>query len=860
MAHPEAGYRLPREIVPQAYAIDLTTTPRRKGFSGSVAIEVCLVAATDSIVLHARGLKLGEVAARVGRKRIPATVRYQRARETASLHFDRELPQGDLTLELTFAGRLDPRMHGLYLARSGPEVAVASQCEAADARAIFPCFDEPDRKATFNWTVRTDPGLTVITNGVPKGSRKDPKTGLAVHRFEPTPVLPTYLAAVAVGRFDATQVRHVRGVPCRVVVPEGKLAQAEFAEEVTDAVLPWFTTYFAQRYHYAKIDQVAVPGFDAGAMENAGAIFYRQQLLLLDEATASWHGRKQIAETIAHEIAHQWFGNRVTMHWWDDLWLNEAFATWISHKAVDGWRPDWRIWDDFLVLRRAAMGLDALESTHPIYAPVESPAQATEMFDAITYYKGCCVLRQLEAWIGEGPFREGLRSYMRRYKDRNAAGADLWHAIGVAADIDVDTVAQSWTEQAGFPVVHFEASERAGRTVLHVAQRRFFARHDLRDTGNVRWFLPLQIRWSDGKRTHVHRALVREREEAIELPGRAVWVHGNADSIGFYRVELSEKLLDAVAGAVRELTPAERQALLDDVWALVLAGAQPIDRFLDLLAAFRGDADYVVVEAMAARAAVLLHRLADEATVPALRRFLHQLFAPALAALGWEGAADEGPDRAVARAELVGVLGELCRDEAVLDRATALAEVEAADPSAVEPNLAGVVVRLSAIRADRKRVDRLVGEYLARRERRASPEEQSRYLRALAAVEKSGPLREVLSLTLGETIPQEQLVSVLRALFARPTQAVATWRFLQRNWAAVAGRTGPMAISHLVEATGRLPAQHKREIERFFAKHPVEEARRALQQALEEIDLYAALREREGPRLSAWLARHEGAR
>ena len=855
MAHEEAGFRLPRDVVPRAYAIDLTATPRRKAFDGIVSIRVELRAPQDAIVLHARGLSLREVVARVGRKRHVARVRYQRDRETASLHFDAALPAGEVELEIAFAGKLDPRMHGLYLARSGPEVAIASQCEAADARAIFPCFDEPDRKATFEWTVRTDPGLLVITNGVPRSVRTDRASGLAVHRFEPTPVLPTYLVAVAIGRFEATDPRVVRGVPCRVVVPEGKLAQAAFAEEAAAAVLSWFTDWFGQRYHYGKIDQVAIPGFDAGAMENAGAIFYRQQLLLLDDATTSWHGRKQIAETIAHEIAHQWFGNRVTMCWWDDLWLNEAFATWISHKAVDAWHPAWRIWDDFQVMRRSALGLDALESTHPIYAPVASPAQATEMFDAITYYKGCCVLRQLEGWLGEEPFRAGLRAYMKRFRDRNAAGADLWRAIGEAAGTDVDTVARSWTEQAGFPLVRIEAREQGGATVLRVRQRRFFARPGAGEADETLWALPLQIRWSDGTRTHVQRALVREREAEIELPGRAAWVHGNADAVGFYRVELDDASLERVAAAAAQLTPAERQSLLDDLWALVMAARTPIDRFLDLLAAFAGETDYAVLEAMASRAGTLLYRIADPDAEAPLRAFFRGLFGPSLDSLGWDPAADEPPERAVARAQAVGALGELGRDAQVLDRAEALAAEERADAGSVDANLAGAVVRLSAIRADKRRLAALVTEYLARRARGAPPEEQARYLRAFGAVEAPSALREVQQLSLGETVPQEQIVSVLRSLFARPAGALATWKFFRGNWEAIAGRTGPMGISHLVESLGRLPRTSRREVERFFAQHPVEEARRALRQALEEIDLYADLRDREAPRLAAWLQR-----
>lgn len=853
MAHEStAGFRLPRHVVPRSYEIDIDATPRRKGFSGAVRIEVELREPVREIVLHARSLSLRDGLVRVGGRRHPARVRLQRERETATLHFDRELPAGPARIEIAFSGRLDPRMRGLYLARSGSEIAIVSQCEAADARAIFPCFDEPDRKATIAWRVRTDPDLAVVTNGIPKGTRRERKTGRVIHTFEPTPVLPTYLAAVAVGPFEATATRRVAGVPCRVLVPPGKRSLATFAEEVTDVVLPWFTRYFGQRYHYGKIDQVAVPGFDAGAMENAGAIFYRQELLLTDEATGSWRARKQIAETIAHEISHQWFGNRVTMAWWDDLWLNEAFATWVSHKAVDEWRPEWRIWDDFQVLRRAAMDLDALENTHPIYAPVESPAQATENFDAITYYKGCCVVRQIEAWIGPEPFREGLRAYLRRHRDGNATGPDLWRALGKAAGRDVERVARSWTEQPGFPLVRIEASERGGRTVLRLAQRRFFATPGRHEGEESVWALPVQIRWFDGERIRLHRALLEGPVGEVELEGRAAWIHGNASGIGFYRVDLDEPLLAATAAAAPRLEPVERQVLLDDLWALVVAGKAPLERYLDLLQAFAGETDYTVLESLVGQAATLLHRITPEGSIPALRTRLRDVFAPSFDALGWEARDGEGPDVAVARAAAIAALGDLCRDPTVLRRARVWAEREKGDPAAVDPNLAAVVVRLAAIGGDKRRLQTFVAEYLARSGRGASPEEQGRWLRALSAFESPAALRALLELCTTETIPQEQLPIVLRGLLARPRQALVTWRFLQRNWESIAGRIGPMAIGRLIEALGVLPRRHRPEVERFFARHPVPEAARSLQQALEEMDLYEELRRREGPRLAAW--------
>ncbi|AKU90034.1 M1 family metallopeptidase [Vulgatibacter incomptus] len=852
----ETAYRLPRDVVPSAYEIDLDVSLRRRGFSGTVIVTARVAKATDQVVLHGRGLRVIEAFAKVGRRRLAAKVKADAAAQTLTLRFDQELPKGELTLTLSYTGKLDPGMNGLYLAKNGPERAIASQCEAAEARAIFPCWDEPDRKATLQWTVRTDPGLTVVTNGAPVSVRRDPKTGTEVHRFEPTKVLPTYLAAVTVGRYEATAVRKVAGTPCRVLALPGKLDQARFAEEVTDQVLPWFTQYFGQRYRYGKLDQVALPAFDAGAMENAGAIFYRQQLLLMDEATTSWHGKKQIAETIAHEIAHQWFGNRVTMRWWDDLWLNEAFATWVSHKAVDEWQPGWRIWDDFQAMRRNAMGLDALETTHPIYSEVESPGQVTELFDAITYYKGCCVLRQIEAWLGAEAFRDGLRVYIDRYKDKNAAGADLWRALGEASGSDVGALAESWILQSGLPLVRIEAKESGGRTVLRLSQRRFFARPEAAEKPNdQRWKIPVQIRWSDGKKISTSRILLEENEIEHELPGKAAWLHGNADGVGFYRVALSQDLLARLTGAGLEgLTAVERQTLLDDAWALVLCGQAPIDRFLDLLAAYRNERDYVVLEAVAGRLDVLVHRLADEASLPALRAFVGELLRPALADLGWEPEPGGDPARASARAAVIAALGDLARDEDVLREATLRADQERAAPASVDANLASVVVRLAALTGDKRRLDTYVAEYERRRQRRAPPEEQLRYLGALSAFERPALVKAVLELSLSDVVPQESMVGVLRPLLSRPASTLATWRFLSSRWSEVVERAGLMQISRLVEGLGALPLAKRGEMKRFFEAHPVEEARRAIAIALQEMELRDELRKREAPRLAAWIA------
>ncbi|HEY0840133.1 MAG TPA: M1 family metallopeptidase, partial [Vulgatibacter sp.] len=504
----------------------------------------------------------------------------------------------------------------------------------------------------------------------------------------------------------------------------------------------------------------------------------------------------------------------------------------------------------------------------------------------ITYYKGCCVLRQLEAWVGPGSFRDGLRGYLRRFKDGNAAGEDLWEAIGASSGVDVAGFASSWTRQEGFPLVSIDAEERGGRTVLRLSQRRFYSRPEaMEEESDQRWAIPLRLRWSDGTQVHTEAVLLDAAEAEHELPGRAEWIHGNADGIGFYRVELSAALVSrlaahgpsarempapsarsapspksskrAVSGrspkgrapsepaalvgttgagaALDALTPVERQVLLDDQWALVLCGRQPIGTFLDLLSAFHGEKDYVVLEALVGRLDVLVNRVAPKEALPALRAFVGDLLRPAHEELGWGEGPGDDPSRAVARAVLISGLGDLARDEATLRRAAAVADEECRSPASVDANLAAVAVRLAALKGTSSTLDNFVAEYRSRRDRRASPEEQLRYLGALSAFEKPALAKAVLDLTLSDTVPQESMVSLLRPLMARPATAELAWRFLKDRWQEVVSRAGLMQLSRLVEGLGALPLSKKREVESFFAAHPVEEARRALAQALEEM-------------------------
>lgn len=851
-----SDYRLPRILWPRHYDIDLQASPRRQGFAGNLTIFADLLESTNVMELHARDLAVSHVFVSAKRVKMKGVANQHSDRETVTLVFPKPVPKGKIVIELFFKGTFNASMHGLYIAKDGSERAIVSQCEATDARAIFPCLDEPEFKATLGWTVTTDLGLVVVTNGVLKSSRRSGKQ--VTHIFKPTRVIPTYLAALAIGKFESTKVKRIAGTPSRVLCGQGKLGQTDFAMAVTQHVLPWFQKYFGQKYNYQKLDQVAVPGFDAGAMENVGAIFYRQNLLLMQPETASWQGQKRIAEVIAHEIAHQWFGNLVTMKWWDDLWLNEAFATWIAYKVVDLWRKDWRLWDDFLESKESALAADALVNTHPIYTEVKSPAQATELFDVITYEKGCAVLRMTENYLGDETFRKGIQSYQKVFKNKNATGADLWQKLDEASGETVGEMMQSWITQPGFPLLSMNVSPGTGGTRLHVKQRRFFAnRTEMQKANTQTWTIPVTVVYEAGNGRQEHRLMVRGSDETFLLPvDSPSWVYANANATGFYRTQLADEMLDRLLGnGLGHLAPAERLTLLDDQWALTRNGLSDIQRFMNVLSAFRHEHDHVVLRSVVSRLLYLDQFVVTEKSRSALANYCTWLLGHQLQEMGWERLPDETPAQASRRALIIDALGVVGRQAEVWAQAEERVELEMRDPASIEPNLAGVVVQLGAVRGDVQQYERYVRTFTERKKKKAAPELQSRYLGGLTSFEDPNIIEKVLRLCLDEVVPQEQLRTVLTPLLAKRASQQATWAFLKRHWRTLSLKVGTMGVSRLVEATGSLPVQMREDVAEFFKKNPVEQAQRAMHKALESMDLRRDLLDREQARLSQWLAR-----
>jgi puromycin-sensitive aminopeptidase len=857
----QRGARLDPAVRPSQQDIRVELDPARgDGFRGETSIRLEIGAGRGarrrSLELHAKGL-------RVARARLETSDGARRGRvvrrpewQTVEIDLGAPLPPGPATLHLSFSGRLRRDLCGLYAARSGEHRYAFTQLEPAEARSFFPCFDEPSLKARFALSVTTAAEHAVVSNSPVAREVRHPDGTKTVH-FERTPPLSTYLIALAVGALEGSEPEYAGATPIRVWHAPGKAHLTAFAREAARETLVRLERYFDLPYPYAKLDLVAVPDFEFGAMENAGAVFFRETLLLVDPATVTQAERKRAAEVICHELAHMWYGDLVTMAWWDDLWLNEAFATWMAFHVVDQWKPDWKMWHDFQHHRAMALEQDALAHTHPIYAEVRTPEEANENFDVITYEKGASVVRMIERYLGPEIFRDGVRRYVRRHRESNAVAADLWNALGEASGQRVEPVVRAWIEQEGYPVVEVRGAD-AGAVELR--QRRFRESEPRRrPTGGARrrpeprWPVPWVGRTEHGLARH----LLSRRRERVPLPrGAGRVLYGNADEGGFFRPLHADfaALLDGLAG----LPAVERMGLVDHQWALVRAGLAPLTTLLDLADALGDEPDADVLLTLERPLATLIERLAPRAgpgSAPRLRRWLADRFGPALDALGLDPSEGEPLDTRLRRAALLDVTGRLAQRDDLVDAARERVARYLADRSALDPDLADAIVSIAAAHGDAE----LHAALRAAMRSSGTPQEQRRFLLALGDVRVPALVDASLELTLGDEIATQDVVFLLVRLLTNPAAGERSWRFVKRRWARLRRRMPPLLVPRLVRASAALGTpEWRRDVAAFFRAHPVPSGARALKQALERFDWWAGFARRAGPELGRALETRRG--
>ena len=852
---------LPANVKPTRYVLALKPDLGEFTFRGEETVEIEVLEPTSTITLNAAELQVqsGRLTPADGPAMSASDIALDEEAGTATLTFDAEVPAGPAKLELGFTGEINDRLRGFYRSRyvgaDGQERHLATtQFEATEARRAFPCWDEPSLKAAFELTLTLPSDLVAISN-MPIADESREPDGTKTVRFEETPVMSTYLLAFVIGDLKAVEQTAGDGTLVRVWATAGKEEQGRFALETSVRLLDYFNDYFCTPYPLAKLDHLALPDFAAGAMENWGAITYREVVLLVDQEQSSADIRQRVAAIISHEMAHQWFGDLVTMAWWNDLWLNESFASWIGDKAIDHLFPEWEMWTQFVSAdTNSALSLDGLKNSHPIEQEVSDPSEIGELFDAISYSKGGSILRMLEHYLGADTFREGLRTYIYRHRYGNARTHDLWQALGEASGQPVAAMMDTWVRQTGYPVVAVETTRGQDGAALSATQSRFVYEHlvDPDASDDTIWHVPLSAASGGDDATTSMLMDGREATMPLTAPGGDRWTKVNPEQIGFFRVNYTQedwaRLRPPIEGL--RLSAIDRLGLQNDAYALSKAGYLSVTQFLSLSQAYVNETDARVWQDLASNLGGLDNLLSDEPFYGDFRDLARGVFQPAGARVGWEAAPDEGHLDALLRSTVLAQLGRYSDDDA-LKTAASLFAGYVKDTGSVRPDLRGVVCSLAAQRGDRATYDAIWDL----QKRTALEEEKVRLLIALTHFADRELLAETLERSLSDEVRLHDTILVVVRLGGNRLGRDMAWEFVKDHWDEFVHRYGDglFALSGLVSFTSRFNTQEKlADVESFFKDHEAPGAERAIRQALEVVRLNIAWLARNRAELAGW--------
>jgi puromycin-sensitive aminopeptidase len=831
-------YRLPTTVLPTAYRLRLEPDLEAARFVGVVEIDVEVLESTSAIVLNAIELELDAPVVRGAPGEQTGAVDLDESLERATLTFPDELAPGRHVLVLRFRGTLNEQLRGFYRSTFTDDAGVThtiatTQFESTDARRAFPCFDEPAFKATYAVTLVVPAGLSAYSNSPVSFETPLPDGGREV-RFAPTMKMSTYLVAFVIGPFEQTRAIDVDGVPLTVVFPPGKGHLTDFALEIGAFSLRFFSDYFDIAYPGDKVDLVAIPDFAAGAMENLGCITFRETALLVDPATASQLEIQRVAQVVAHELAHMWFGDLVTMQWWEGIWLNEAFATFMEELCCDAFRPAWQRWVLFGIARDMALAIDSLHSTRPIEYDVVSPDDAEGMFDMLTYEKGGSVLRMLELYLGADVFRDGIRHYLKDHAYANTVTTDLWNALETVSGEPVAKTMDTWILQGGHPVVTVEGGT--------ISQTPFSFTPKPPDSAiGSTWLVPVRSRTIGNAATS--RQLLGDETQPLSAAGPAL---ANAGGSGVYRTSYGAAELAAIAGSMSDLVELERAVLVNDTWALTLAGRREVRDVL-VLARSLGDELELAPWATIASALDYLWRAATPEDRGAVAAAVREVLGPKLAYFGWEPVAGEDDRTLTLRGLLVQCLGTIGADEDV--------RVESAhrfDTGVVDGDLASAV--LATLASVNRPGD--FDEMLARFRAAKDPQSENRYRRALAQFKDKDLALRCFEMCFGEFRLQDVPLQMI-SLLANPEGGPAVWEQLAGRWDEINLMLPSKVLHYLVNSITTFVSDRAfaERVSAFHRAHPVDSGQRQVEQSIERMLLGVDFAERIRPDLSAQLAR-----
>ncbi len=845
------AFRLPRQVRPVRYELRLEPDLKAATFAGRETITVTVSRPTNTILLNAAELEIVSATIANGRGVSQrATVALDERAERCRLRFPSAIPAGQWTLSLSFHGKLNDKLRGFYRstykdASGSTQVLAATQFEATDARRAFPCWDEPDCKAVFAATLVIDPALTAVSNTRVLSERSE--GGRKVLQFADTMKMSTYLVAFVVGKLEGTAPTMVGRAPLRLWCVPGKTHLAKFGQEIASFSLEFFEDYYGLPYPGDKLDLLAIPDFASGAMENLGAITFRETALLVDAQAATHAELERIADVVAHENAHMWFGDLVTMSWWNGLWLNEAFATFAEMLAVDAWKPQWQRWTTFGVSRAVAMLVDGLHSSRPIEYPVRAPKDADAMFDTLTYEKGASVLRMLEQYLGPDVFRNGIRDYLKRHAYGNADTKDLWVSLGRAAKQPVPTLMNNWIFKPGYPLVSVSLGKN-GR--LRLAQHRFTYLSKPKAGKAQRWRIPIQLRVATAGKSDSRRVLMTGATLQMKVPEKLESVLVNEGGHGFYRVRYEPALLKGLLRLLPDgLAPIERFNLINDAWASTVAGLVPPDEYLDMTGSFMGDRDKNVW-AVLLDSFHLLHRILEPDRRPAFEALVRGRMAPAVADLGWAPRPGEDDLVKQLRGDLLRALGTVGNDPDTQARAAARFADYEKNPAAVDPNVLPAIVAVLAHAGDATRY----ADFTRRYRTAATPQEERRYLYALASFRSTDLLTRTLEQTLSGEFRTQDAPFMVRMVLMNVAGRELAWEFVKKNWDAMDRLYPKQGLRRMCEGiVGLTTPALERDVRTFFRERKIDLGGKTLAQYLEQLRIAVVFRERAGRAMNRYL-------
>ena len=834
--------RLPQGVVPEHYQLSFTPDLKDATFAGDEIIDVRIVKPTKLITLNAAEIRFSTVSIEVHGATEKAKVTVDPDREQATIIAPRTLATGPVRLHIVFTGILNDKLRGFYLSQTAKRRYAVTQFEPTDARRAFPCFDEPDKKATFDITLVVDKGDTAISNEKLVSDTPGPGSDKHTLKFATTKKLSTYLIAMLVGDFECVD-GSADDIPIRACATPDKKDQGKFALEAAEYIMHFYNDYFGIRYPFGKLDLIAIPDFEAGAMENAGAITYRESEMLLDPKIATVDNYQLVASVVAHEMAHQWFGDLVTMKWWDNLWLNEGFATWMESKPVAKWKPEWHEELEEVADTNRTLKLDALKNTRPIRQKAETPDEINELFDGIAYGKAAAVLRMVEHYVDPELFRKGVQNYLRAHSYGNATAEDFWNAITAASNKPADKIMSSFVVQPGEPLLHVSQDPQ-----VTISQERFFADRQLLGTSQQLWTIPVCLRGASAD-SKASCLLLQSRGQETKV-SETLPVFANADGHGYYRTEYDQSLRDKLTQVLESgLDPAERISLLGDEWALVHVGRLSISHYLDLASHLKGERQRQVWQEVLNSLEYMNDKLLSEQDRNQFRQFVRNLLRPPYAATANTSDVEEK----ALHADMFEALGLIARDPDAIAEARQITDKALQDPGSADPLMATPAMEIAATQGDQSLFDRFVEKLNGTSDQVL----RRRYMTALSHFENPEVLPKAVQLGTSSAIRNQDAAYYLSDFLRHPETRQPAWKYIQTHWNDVEKQLTTSSGSVIVRTTGEFCDEDSAlNVGAFFKVHPLPASERTLRQAVERINSCIDVKKLQGSNLQSWLADH----